>query len=432
VTNYRKQFDERLPQINAAIDSMSGSLESILPGFSKLRLKRFFQRFSLLFGRLDKNGARQGQFLAYPQTNVPDFIIANIDNAMNQMSGGASTFATNIFVTFVDLQEKLERAVGLDAATLSQISLAAAKDLSAVVSQADELLESSKIANMKIESLVSATAAQQASVHLSQQSTKADVDSIATFRAKVEQLLSKDGRQRASLESLVKRVQAHDVEVQQLRDSVDGKRVEIEAILAQSQEKMNAISGLQISLADSDEKAKLVLGLSAQAGLARSYLTESRKLETRANWFTAALYASVAITILLAACYVLPSLEKAINGPVGQESKLLVTLLRASILSPLVYVLYFTVKQISSLETLRMDYAEKAAASLAYSGYRDEMSADVSLLERLRGSLLLKFAEHPERLLRKSETRETISVTSPGFSATSSSGKAPEVTTVDE
>ena len=81
--------------------------------------------------------------------------------------------------------------------------------------------------------------------------------------------------------------------------------------------------------------------------------------------------------------------------------------------------MFFTNRQISAAETLRMDYAEKAAASLAYSGYRDEMAADKSLLDRLRGSLLLKFAEHPERLLRKQKPQESISVTSDGFQASS-------------
>jgi hypothetical protein len=61
---------------------------------------------------------------------------------------------------------------------------------------------------------------------------------------------------------------------------------------------------------------------------------------------------------------------------------------------------------------------------LAYSGYKDEMSEDVSLLERLRGSLLLKFAEHPERLLRKQPVTDRIEVEAPGFKASSTSAEA--------
>ena len=240
-------------------------------------------------------------------------------------------------------------------------------------------------------------------------------------------MLSSDGRQRASLEGLVKRVQSRETEIKAILDASIRSRDETHNLLGQTRDLVNDVIKLQSSVENSDTEAKKVLGLSAQAGLARSYLTESKKLEFRSNLFTGLLYLTVSITIALAAFYVLPSLEHAIeHGTNDQQSKLLVTLLRASILAPLVFVLYFTTKQISSIETLRMDYAEKAAASLAYSGYRDEMSADPSLLERLRGSLLLKFAEHPERLLRKTGTRETIEVSSPGFKATSSTGKPVE------
>lgn len=54
MTEYRRDFQSRLPAINAAIDAMPGSLEPHLPGMSKAKLKRFFQRFELLLGRLDK------------------------------------------------------------------------------------------------------------------------------------------------------------------------------------------------------------------------------------------------------------------------------------------------------------------------------------------------------------------------------------------
>ena len=85
-------------------------------------------------------------------------------------------------------------------------------------------------------------------------------------------------------------------------------------------------------------------------------------------------------------------------------------------------MLYFTNKQIRTLEMLRMDYAEKAAASLAYSGYRDEMGRDATLLERLKGSLLMKFSEHPERLLRKQLPAERMEIDAPGFKMESQTG----------
>jgi hypothetical protein len=63
VSDYRKSYDAKLAAINSAIESMPGSLDQHLPGFTKPKLKRFFQRFSLLLGRLDKSGAKQPQYL---------------------------------------------------------------------------------------------------------------------------------------------------------------------------------------------------------------------------------------------------------------------------------------------------------------------------------------------------------------------------------
>lgn len=425
MTEYRKRFDDRLPQIESAIDSMAGSLDNFLPGLSKQRLKRFFQRFSILFGRLDKNGARQPQFLAFSGQSVADAIIGNIDAAIAQMGSGASTFANNNLFTLVDLQEKLERAVGLDSTTLNQVSLAAVKDLGAVVGQADELLEHSVTLSSKIEGLLATATAQQAALQQSQQTAKTDAEAVAAFRKKVSQLLNPDGAQANSLQMLVKRVQAKEEEINAFNERVSKATAETDALVQHTQAMAFEIDKALVSIAGSEEEAKRILGLSAQAGLARSYLTESEKLGWRSTVFTGLLYATAAATIALAACYVLPSLESAVKGNVtGQETKLLLTLLRASILAPLVFVLYFTNRQIRTIDMLRMDYAEKAAASLAYSGYRDEMSNDASLLERLRSSLLLKFAEHPERLLRKVLPNERIEINESGFKMQSETGES--------
>jgi hypothetical protein len=101
----------------------------------------------------------------------------------------------------------------------------------------------------------------------------------------------------------------------------------------------------------------------------------------------------------------------------GFTQALSMTLLRALTLGPLVYVIFFTNRRISTLEILRMDYAEKAAASLSYSGYREQMTADDDLLHQLKASLLSKFHDHPERLLRGHATSTMAKVETAGFTA---------------
>ena len=58
MAKYRARFDERLPVIEQAISDMPGTIEEIIPGLTRAKLRRFFQRFSILLGRYDKSGAK--------------------------------------------------------------------------------------------------------------------------------------------------------------------------------------------------------------------------------------------------------------------------------------------------------------------------------------------------------------------------------------
>lgn len=181
-----------------------------------------------------------------------------------------------------------------------------------------------------------------------------------------------------------------------------------------AQGEANTISeALQVIKADAEK----ILSLSSQAGLAASYKAEGKELSTKSMIFTGILYLPALSTLVIAIFYVLPGLQAALAGDenIDVTHALLATLLRASVLAPLVYVIYFTTKRISALETLRLDYAEKAAASLAYSGYRDQMTSDEDLLRQLKSSLLTKFHEHPERLLRPGSSSTLARVSTPGL-----------------
>ena len=285
MTSFRHDFDQRVPQINAAIDAMPGDIESIISGLTRQKLKRFFQRFSVLFGRLDKNGAKLPQHLTYEGSTVPEYIIDNIDLVISQLGSGAATFSYNIFPTFVSLQDKLEQAVGLDADALKRTSIAAARDLSASISQSDELLARSKENADKLTAIMAAAGSAEASISEAHREAKNNSKAIADFRNRVEQLLSEDGRQRGSLDSLIRRTKAKEEEIREIADAAGALRSDIDELKGLVQAKANEISVLLSSVSESDSEAKRVLGLSAQAGLARSYLTESKKLQNKAYVF---------------------------------------------------------------------------------------------------------------------------------------------------
>lgn len=69
-----------------------------------------------------------------------------------------------------------------------------------------------------------------------------------------------------------------------------------------------------------------------------------------------------------------------------------------------------------------MDYAAKANTALAYAGYKDELAGNEELSSRLMGGLLVRFIEHPERLLKAGRVSEKVEAGPQGMSYTSQTG----------
>ena len=119
--------------------------------------------------------------------------------------------------------------------------------------------------------------------------------------------------------------------------------------------------------------------------------------------------------LLYAAIFLLPIFRDllGLNGgeKVSAQESALMLFVRLVILSPVVWALVFTNRRFRYLETLQMDYAAKTSTALAYSGYIDEMEADPELRKRLKDGLVLRFLEHPSRLLGK---KEEVDISSSG------------------
>ena len=428
MSNYRQRYDEKLSILLPEIDNLPARIDEIIPGISRPNLRRFFHRFSLLLGRIDKSGSKNPQFLAYGNTNLPEYLISSLDAVVDALRAGPENFFSHKLNDLVWEQMLLERAVGVSSDELKNLTISIAEDLRSTLAKSEESLQQLRAVNDESKALQADLRQAQSEARKAASAASASLESIENLRIKMERLASSDGRTKDSLDSLIKSVRskADDAnntaeEVQNIKEDIKQHQSDATNALGDARQSADRIN-------DIEQQAKKVLNLSTQAGLAASYLKESVELRKRANLFTILLYGTSIATILVAAFYVLPSLEHAMTIGKKISDALPVVLLRASVLAPLIYVFYFTTKQINSIEILRMDYAEKAAASLAYSGYKDEMAADQSLLERLRASLLLRFAEHPERLLRKRPSQEKLQVEAPGFKATASTADYPKDT----
>ena len=82
---YRPAFIEKLPAIEASIEAMPGNLAEVVPGLTKKRLVRFFRRFSVLLGRLDKSGAKHPQYLWNDGVLAPASLLPQVDAAIGNM-----------------------------------------------------------------------------------------------------------------------------------------------------------------------------------------------------------------------------------------------------------------------------------------------------------------------------------------------------------
>lgn len=422
MSSYRRDFEARLPAINVAIDAMPGRLDQLVPSMSKAKLKRFYQRFGLLLGRLDKNGAKQPHYLFYRGQTLPDYLTIVVDQSTTYMASGASTFTQNSLTALVDLQDRLERAVGTDVDQLKGLASSVAADLSASVQQSDELLQRTRDQAEDIGIILERVTAQEAATSSASKAASESAARVEEVRSGVEQLVNPDGRSKSSLEGLARRARERIADVEKTASQVSEKA---ESAASELTETIRSKAEAQTVVQDLHalrEEAQQILQLSSQAGLAASYKIESERLSKLSLRFTAGLYVASLLTAALAAFWVIPGLQKAIeaNTTTSVSQGVSLALLRISALAPLIYLIYFTIKRVSGLETLRMDYAEKAAASLAYSGYREQMTSDDDLLRQLKGSLLIKFAEHPERLLRPSATSTSAKIKTAGFEAETS------------
>jgi hypothetical protein len=399
------RFEERLPALEQSITNMPSLISQSIPEMSESDLRRMFRRIPVQLGRLDKKGAKQPQHLFYGGQYLPDYLLSLIDPSINAMANGAATFVQQNLSQWAQALSMLDLAVGADADEVKRFANTAAADLAAAVSRADAIIEQAQEEADAIAEIGSTTKAKQSTIAELVERISSDAARTSEARRTVDELLNPDGRAKLSLENAAKKargivdeISKFAVDTKNIVDTVAGDKKQLAQIVSDSNEALKGLKSKEI-------EAEQILNLASKAGLAASYIKETSRLESRSTIFTVVLYVTAIFTILAAAFWVLPEIEKGISkidNSLTLWQVLSLTLLRATALAPLVYVLYFTNKRISEIELLRMDYAEKAAASLAYSGYEDQMKSDANLLYQLKTGLLRKFSQNPERLLQKS------------------------------
>lgn len=425
-SGFREKYGEKLPSLLAAVDNMPGNIADLVPNASKDDLRRFFRQIDPLLGRLDK-GARRPLDLFVDGQYAPSYLMTTIDHALNQMPSGAATLMQNSFPVLVRIKEALHRGVGTDADEIKRLSSSVAADLGAAVERSDQLSSTAHKNADLIADLGDQAASKLNEISKSLEQSQAAAASSSKVAADLRALVNPDGRNRNSLENQARRARELVTEItdakNQLNVAMDDAKTVGQALInikAEASQTLNDAQKVEV-------EAQKILNLSSQAGLAASFRVESNRLSNYVNYYTAGLYLTGVIVSAIAIFYIIPALNEAIMSKNAENWGKISTILliRTAAVAPFIFLIYFTTKRISQLELLRMDYTEKAVASLAFSGYKDQMDDDDGLIKQLMGSLLIKFSEHPERLLRQGTSRTTAKVKSPGFEVESETISSP-------
>lgn len=164
------------------------------------------------------------------------------------------------------------------------------------------------------------------------------------------------------------------------------------------------IATLKLALADAKEKQdsifekfesyrdkiELLLGDANRAGLAASFRARKVELEDPLKWWLGLFVASVLGLVIMAVLYFAPILQ-------GGELKELP--FRLALVSPFIWLGWFSAKQYGYTARLREDYAYKEASAMSFEGYKREAGeSSVEMLEKLLDVSINNFSDNPIRI----------------------------------
>lgn len=129
-----------------------------------------------------------------------------------------------------------------------------------------------------------------------------------------------------------------------------------------------------------------------KVGLARSFSDKSAELTWTWRGWAIAFLAGIAGLLWIGVYELLPLLRIGSPDPVA-------VVLRFLIASPLVWFTWFSARQYGHVLRITEDYSFKAAAAMAYVGYRNEMGADQDMLNLLKESAIRNFGSNPAEML---------------------------------
>jgi len=417
MSHYKDQFDSHLAEAVSAASNVITDFDFLVPGLRPSAVKRLLNNISKLLGRIDKDGCPYPEYLIDESGSIPDQVIKEVAKFKNAVSSGAESFLEGPVANLAYHEWYLERALGTRPKLIREIKSQQIRELQSILLDSQASLSHIHDLRKRIEAEESQLARAIEGINAGSKRASEDSSYISKTREAVEKLASGDARNKDSLERLIRTarekfttIEAAEASARSSNDKIARMDSELQSVLREAKE---TLSKLQSTQAEADA----ILKGATQAGLAGAYKTERDRLASEQKWYAGFFYGGVAVILVYAVVFLLPIfsglIQNAGDGTTKIKESALLLLVRLFVLAPVVWALMFTNRRYSKVETLQMDYAAKAATALAYSGYKDEMANDRELAKKLKDGLLVRFLEHPERLLNKHIT-ESIGLSSNG------------------
>lgn len=422
MSDYQARFDALLAEANSAVSNHTTAIRERIPGLYPNHVRRLLAHMSQMLGHVDKGSAQNPEYLAGSPTIYPERAIDIASRIKTSFENGVEQFLQDILPILVEVDSRLTRAVGVKAYAVNEIKNAQVRRIDQYLDWSGNVYKEIYQIRDSAKSASSETSEMLTELQSISESSKQAAERISSIKNQAEKLASGNASQ-SPLERAVRDARAKIEEIEKIaaRSSINeegsAKSSEKAELIARKSEE--AFKALQ----ETNQKADAILRNATQAGLAGAYKLERERLSKEQNRFALAFYGGVVGIIIYAAIFILPVFSKILEHDGGVQAKFsesaLLLLVRLAILAPAVWALIFTNKRHTNLEILQMDYAAKAATALAYSGYREEVDDDEDLSSKLRDGLVVRFVEHPERLLNKNRIKETVGFNKDGLSYSS-------------
>jgi hypothetical protein len=402
MADFKGRFDAQIAVANSAAANNTTALQAHAIGIHPNHVRRMLENISKLLGIVDRKGHKHPEFLAATPTIIPERAIELVSSIKPNFDAGIESFIQNVLPQLVEVEDKLIKAVGVSALRTADIK-------NSQVRAINQILDRAQIQGNEATNIAKAIREENKEIGAEKERLIEVLEAASADRKKIEEIakqaekLARGNSSQNALENLVRTARSKSDEINDVLTSVKASQeaaaTAAKMALDSSEKSKTSLDGLDAS----DKKAFGILNNVTQAGLAGAYKTEREHLQRQQDRFSLVFYGIIISVIVYAAIFILPIVSKilTVNGAtdLAVKENALLLLVRFLIVTPAIWALIFTNKRYVTLEALQMDYAAKASTALAYSGYRDEMGDDVDLSKRLKDGLLMRFLEHPSRLL---------------------------------